>query len=424
MKNTVVASQFTDLPELTGLVASGTTIITDLRQQIADRLIESGKLPVGSSPNRIRIRDKVSLLPGKILRDGKTFMESQVYLCDSKNLCIEILDEDEILPDDDHSDVVVLVQKWHRSTWSFSERIEILFPGSKSVRDIAIGLSMVFSVDLKNLRVLVVPKDTAFYISDLTSKTPTKNYGRSWFDPSQERKLLRYVSHDMRLAEGDLLLVQDCTEPLMKLSPADLKSMAIVEAASHSSYMSGPYPMGTFQNELHAKLNDYASRSGTHVPSWAQDTNNFKYDAKYPTVLSPLTGRFGGGGGGGGIRIKTHKDRIKEAEDAEKSIEKEGEVVSTGRSAAASSVSVGVGDDMMMGRTSPVDFYDSQEDPLDFLGLGHVDRVRIGAESIGRYAGEVRVQTSQTGATVNDLVDDDDAWAKDTKTGDTYHSAA
>lgn len=419
-------SQFTDLPELTGIVASSTTAVKDFRQQITDRLIESGKLPAGSSPHRIRLRDKVTVFPGKILRDGKTFMESQVYLCDSKILCIEILDEDEILPDDDHGDVVVLVQKWHRSTWSFSERIEILFPGSKSVREIAAGLSMVFSVDLKNLRVLVVPKDTTFYTWELTNKTPARNYGRSWFDPSQEMKLLRYVSHDMRLSEGDLLLVQDCAEPLMTLSPADLKSIAIVEAASQTSYRNGPYPFGSFQNELNEKLNDYASRSSNHVPTWAQDTNNFKYDPKYPTVMSPLTGRFGGGGGGGGIRIKTHKDRIKEAEDAEKGNEKGNEkggeavgAVSTGRSAAAaSSVSVGVGDDMMLGRTSPVDIYGAD----DYLGLGHSDRVRIDTESTGRYAGESRLQTSRTGDTEDDLLDD--SWTKDIKSGDTYHSAA
>ena len=65
-------------------------------------------------------------------------------------------------------------------------------------------------------------------ISELNQKSPIRNYGRSWFDPSKEKKLLKFMSHEMRVQDGDLILLQDSSEPLKELTKADLKSIELV----------------------------------------------------------------------------------------------------------------------------------------------------------------------------------------------------
>ena len=265
-------------------------------------MIKIGKLPEGTSPNRIRIRDRYGINAGKMLRDGKTLQEQQIYLCDSKMIGIQILPEEEQLPENDHGDVIVLLQRWHRSTWSLGERYEVLLPGSYAVREVARGLAAFYSIPTEHLRVLVVPKENTFYLSELAHKAPSRNYGRAWFDPTHEMKLMRYMSHDLRVQDGDLIIVQDESEPLMTLSPADLKSIEIVEAAnqisssSYGSYYYGPSPAST------VSPTDY-SRYGTGY-STGVGTSPSPYNNTSNTITKPRASQ--------GIKIKTQKDRLKD----------------------------------------------------------------------------------------------------------------
>ena len=88
-------------------------------------------LPSDSSPKRIRIRDKVGNTPSRILVDGKTFLESLIFLFDGKQLSIEIVDEEEDMSGEDSSSVCLLIQRWVRSTWSLGEKFEVYLSGKK-----------------------------------------------------------------------------------------------------------------------------------------------------------------------------------------------------------------------------------------------------------------------------------------------------
>ena len=283
LKNTTNADQFIPIPnfENVKIYAKPTMMVEELRENVLNALIQSNRVPHGMNPNQIRLRERYSSCVGKLLRDGKTIQQAGLYLTDNKGIAVQILDEPEILPIEEVGDVLVAVQKFHRTSWSLSERIEVLFPGSMSIQDISKGLCMLFDVPMDSLEVLVVPRETTLYMCELSQKSPAGNYGRSWFDPTKETRLMRYMTHDMRLIEGDLLLLQNVNEPLGELTEADKLSVNIVQAALNNK-------------------NTYSWNDST-LPTWS-DTGTIKY---------PKTGGSSGGGGGG-IRIKTHKDRLKE----------------------------------------------------------------------------------------------------------------
>ena len=90
-----------------------------------------GMLPSDSSPKRIRIRDKVGNTPSRLLVDGKTFLESLIFLFDGKQLSIEIVEEEEDMSGEDSSSVCLLIQRWVRSTWSLGEKFEVYLSGKK-----------------------------------------------------------------------------------------------------------------------------------------------------------------------------------------------------------------------------------------------------------------------------------------------------
>eukprot|EP01034_Spumella_vulgaris_P025384 gene25385-31841_t len=288
-----VSVVFESLEVLGEICVETNTPVAELRQTLLDRLIAAGKLPAGSSPRLIRLRDKVGSNPGKVLRDGRTLGESKVYLFDQKSLAVQLLDAEEDLTvigdDSDLGDALIYIQRWRRSTWSMGERFEVLLRGGMTVRDVARALGRLTNIHVDSMLALVIPRDSELYLSELQMKSPTRNYGRGWFCPGKERKPLKFMSHELKVQDGDLLVLQDITEPLMELSPADLRSVAIVEAAGD------PY-------------------SGSNI--------DYSYPVPFgpqPSYLPNFSMSVGSGtgaksGASTGVKIKTHQERLRESE--------------------------------------------------------------------------------------------------------------
>ena len=288
----MLLTQFETVEGLGGVFVQGSTTFNDVKAQIATKLIELGRLPAGASPHCIRLRDKLGNSPGKILSGTGTFADSLIHLFDNKTLAFEVLDQEETLPEPEHGSVVVQVQRWHRSTWSLGERTEVLLNGSMSIRHIACGLAQLTNIPVQSLRVMVLPKDAELMLSDLSLDAPPQNYGRAWFDPAKETRALRVVSHEMRVVDGDVLLLQDSAEPLMELSAADRKSIEIVRLASQQpNYM------------------DFWSASEGVPPSKATTFNKNPFDTSSPLKLKR------GHSSANGVHIKTHRDRLQEQSD-------------------------------------------------------------------------------------------------------------
>ena len=118
----------------------------------------------------------------------------------------------------------------------------------------------------------------------------------------------------------------------MELSPADIKSVQLVEAASKTASSSSSYYSGSYGG-------GYYDGGST---SYATQKNFY---SSLGASMKPIGGVSGGGSRGGGVKIKTHADRLKD-EEAAKDKEKGGgsdsnsETNSAGVSAGNSSTNI------------------------------------------------------------------------------------
>jgi len=320
IRNTNTASQFENVNGFSGIFVQNSMTIQEMKILLTNKLIEIKKLPEGTSPHRIRIREKVGVNPGRILTGGRSFAENQIYLYDHKTLAFQILPEAEELPEFQPGDVVIHVQRWHRATWTLGERLEVLLRGGLSVRDIARGLSALMQIPLEHLLAMVVPKETEILLSELAQTAPKQNYGRAWFDPAKERRLLRVMTHDMRVQDGDVLLLQDKSEPLRELTPADLKSIEIVAAAQQDPYLD------FWSSSDHASSSSAASATAAAVAGGGGSSGSIYTNSNAYTMVSSTDNASSGsssgigirGGNASGIHIKTHRERLLEQEEKER----------------------------------------------------------------------------------------------------------
>ena len=279
---------FKSVEGLTSMLAQSSTTLAEFKAQIANKVIALGRPPEGASSLRIRLREKMGNNPGKILCGTGGFSDVQVYLYDSKLLAFQVLEEEEVLAEPELGSAVVMVQRFNRSEWKLEDRFEVLLRGDMSVRNIARGLSALTGIPLQTMQAMVVVKDSEFFLSDLHLKSPPRSYGRSWFDPTKETRLLRVMSHEMRLTDGDVLLLQDTAEPLRELSPADRRSVEIVRVASE----------GTSYTDI-----------------WDSTSRN-PFETNYTTSgISATSSAKSLRLGHNGVYIKTQRDRQQEASD-------------------------------------------------------------------------------------------------------------
>ena len=279
------------------------TTLSEVKIQILNKLIETKRLPEDASFNRIRLRDKVGVNPGKILAGTDTFAANNIYLFDRKVFAFQVLEHEECLSEPEHGDVVVQVQRWYRSTWSLGERFEVLLKGCMSIRNIARGLSNLTDIPLESMQALVLPEETEFLLSDISLKSPPQNYGRSWFEPSKEQRQLRVLSHEMRVTDGDVLLLQDASEPLMELTAADRKSIELVRVAHQSSGYSGGLDFWS------------AATSASSPAGYSRVANKNPFDSTFMSVSAPSSTKMKRNGSSNGVHIKTHRDRLQEQSD-------------------------------------------------------------------------------------------------------------
>jgi len=313
-----------------GLFIENSSSVSDVRVEIHRRLIEKGLMPKDSSARRVRLRDRTMSTPSKILEDNKTFSENGIHLYDGKDMVVELLDHDENLFSGDENGICLLVQRWYRSTWSLGQRFEVYLQVSSTIGEVTRGLCQLTDIPIHSVLAMVVPKDVEFYLSELNQKSPQRNYGRSWFDPAKEAaKQLKFTSHEMRVADGDMLLLQDTSEPLMELSPADLKSIQIVEASNSSSYSS-------YNSTDWRSTSSYCCYPIQNTTSSVSNTYGTSYGPYAPTSTTTVARS--------GIQIRTYKDRerLKEEKASSTSLDV---MESNNSSIGNATVVYGVGED-------------------------------------------------------------------------------
>lgn len=139
-------------------------------------------------PNRIRIREYVNRsYPGKIVRDGGTFASQHMYINMNKTWSIQILTEDEALHEAAYvkytfsDDFHIAIMKWHRESWTLSEKIECIFSSDLIVANILLKVAEIFDIrsddDCDESQVAVSSTDVE--TADLSSTDTTPVYSNS-----------------------------------------------------------------------------------------------------------------------------------------------------------------------------------------------------------------------------------------------------
>lgn len=230
------AEQFT---LLMNVVVEGSYLISDLRKDVLNKLKELKKIPVDAPPSLVRLREKWNIRAGAVLRDGLTLREHNVSLVEGRELAVQILSSPDaydipLVRNPVQGDCVLFVQRWHRSTWTLGDRMEVYIPGSWPVNVIVGCLAELVNIrDKDNMKVLIVQPHYHISIALLAENAPSE--GRRWANVSNEASRL----YDMQwyLSNGDLLLLQDSTEPLRALTEKErLSTLRAREADVLTSY--------------------------------------------------------------------------------------------------------------------------------------------------------------------------------------------
>jgi len=291
--------QYENLPELEHVPISDNMLLDDVKAHILDKLIAAGKAPLETVPRQLRLRTWLQNRADVFLNNNaRSVGECGVQLFEGRQLCVQILDEPENISLDSGNDVVVLVQRWHRSTWTLGECREVCLQNDMTLRNIAAGLGEMMSIEPQNIRVLVVRCHLDVRLRYLHMDSP-KYSSESWLDPCSEPPT-RTLQQAKRLFYSDLLLIQDVTEPLYELTPSDKLSMQLVDLAENS--------YGTGRSYHHS----YDGYDNLYSVSKQYDYNNNNNGSTVPPLLlSPTKTRSAGG-----IKIKIHSRQLSATDES------------------------------------------------------------------------------------------------------------
>lgn len=95
----------------------------DFKSIVVSQLVQQGHLAEGTSMNRVRLRERLDLRAGKVVRESMMWRELNLYA--NKEYCVQMLDHEENLRSV-YDEVLLYVQRWNRSTWSLGERTEVV----------------------------------------------------------------------------------------------------------------------------------------------------------------------------------------------------------------------------------------------------------------------------------------------------------
>ena len=256
-------------------------------------------------PSCIRLRVPTSGCrpPGDILRDGLTVEDALPidFASAAKAVVIELRNMPEELPERQLGDVLVYVQRWFRSAATLGPRQEVYLPGGMSVQYIAMHLAAMFSIPPDSLYVNLIDK-LSLDIPLYALADPSSAFSRAWISLQSETGYLKNArSKGWRLTEGDLLLLQDCTEPVHQWTSDELNAIRAAAACAESGIW------GTDSMFM------AASSAVSHGP-FAAPANLSPRPVNAVSASDGVRTRTPAyGSGGGGVKIKTHKHRVDEA---------------------------------------------------------------------------------------------------------------
>jgi hypothetical protein len=225
------------IPCLSSLVLSLsplTHFLSPPPQRLFDYFVQEGKItdPSNVTPKHIRLRLKTRNTVSTILSHELTLRQNQVSLFSGRELAVEILDHEELYTSLPFGDVIIYLQKWNRQDWTVTPPIEVILRGDMTIYEITQYLAHLTSIPLDNLRLLLLQPYNEVKFCDLHLPQPVMQ--KSWLNlTSAMNKTRRLSEMQWYLRDWDTLLVQDCQEPLKKLSKNEIRT--VKEAKAYQS---------------------------------------------------------------------------------------------------------------------------------------------------------------------------------------------
>ena len=164
------------------------------------------------------------------------------------------------------SSVVLQVQIWNRRTFSLGTRHEILLHQNMTIKNITKKLSILFKIPLSYLRILFVPSTTEINLFELPLKCPTKYSTRAWFDGLLENQKLSDLC-EMKVCDGDLLLLQNINDPLRELTEREKLSVEMINMKYnyYSSTVTSMNNNNSFNNSNNNSVNNSSNNLNNHL---------------------------------------------------------------------------------------------------------------------------------------------------------------
>ena len=196
--------------------------------------------------------------------------------------------------------VLLQVQLWCRRTFTVEDKIEIFVRQDETVKSLSKRISVYYKIPHLFLRILFAPVNNEIYLCELPSNRPTKYSSRIWFDGSVDSRKLSELC-DVRLDDGDVLILQNIREPLRELTEMEITS--VKKKSQVSNYYGYTPSVTTSTSTASCAIAEYNSQNTKSSYS------NFENSTYTTAVQYPMKNKKKENG----IRIKTHKDRMKES---------------------------------------------------------------------------------------------------------------
>jgi hypothetical protein len=198
------------------------------------------------------------------------------------------------------------VQLWCRRTFSMENKIEIFVRQDETVKSLSKRLASYYKIPHSYLRILFAPVNHEIYICELPSSSPTKYSSRIWFDGSVDSRKLSELC-DVRLDDGDVLILQNIREPLRELT--EMENISVKKKSQGCNYYAYPTSTSTFTTTSSTTAScAIAEYDPQHIKS-SPSYSNFESSTYTTAVQYGVKNKKKENG----IRIKTHKDRMKES---------------------------------------------------------------------------------------------------------------
>ena len=135
-----------------------------------------------------------------------------------------------------------------------------------TIKNITKKLSILFKIPLSYLRILFVPSTTEINLFELPLKCPTKYSTRAWFDGLLENQKLSDLC-EMKVCDGDLLLLQNINDPLRELTEREKLSVEMINMKYnyYSSTVTSMNNNNSFNNSNNNSVNNSSNNLNNHL---------------------------------------------------------------------------------------------------------------------------------------------------------------